>query len=60
MKTKLFLIGVLVIIGLSTNAQYTDLLNFNGTSNPQGKNPSGSLIISGSTLFGMAYLGGAS
>ena len=46
-----------VIFSIQTNGTgYTDMLDFNGTN---GKNPYGSLTLSGTTLYGMTYLGGA-
>jgi uncharacterized repeat protein (TIGR03803 family) len=49
MKKLTFFFGFL-FIGIITQAQYTVLLNFNGTN---GAFPKGSLTISGSTLYGM-------
>jgi len=51
----------MVIGSITVKAQYTDLLDFNGSLNPQGDNPQGSLIFSvtGDTVFGMTGGGGA-
>ena len=62
MKKFTFLICSIFCLGVgTTNAQYTDLLNFNGTNSPQGINPAGALTPSsnGAFLYGMTTLGGA-
>jgi uncharacterized repeat protein (TIGR03803 family) len=41
----------------TTNGVFTKLFDFTGTSN--GSNPSGSLVVSGDVLYGMARYGGA-
>jgi uncharacterized repeat protein (TIGR03803 family) len=52
--------GYGVIFKVQTNGTgYTDLLNFNDTITPKGANPQGSLILSGNTLYGMTFDGGA-
>lgn len=56
MKNKLLLVCSLFFLGITTtNAQYTDILNFNGTN---GKYPVGSLTLSGNILYGVTQLGG--
>lgn len=59
MKKISFLINlaIFICIGIS-NAQYKDMLDFNGTSNPQGAYAYGSFIRSGKTLYGMTSNGG--
>lgn len=57
MKKQLFFITMLVIFGLSANAQYTKLLDFNDTT---GMNPYGSLLYNGNYLYGMCDIGGDS
>ena len=48
-----------VVFKLNTDGSgFTTLLHFDGTGN--GRNPYGSLIISGTTLYGMTFIGGAS
>ena len=56
---KLHLFSCLALfVGISiTNAQYSDLLNFTGSSN--GSIPYANVIISGSTMYGMTSAGGA-
>jgi uncharacterized repeat protein (TIGR03803 family) len=57
MKKYRILIYSLLCLGIEkTNAQLTDLLNFNGTN---GTTPHGSLITSGGVLYGMTPQGGA-
>lgn len=53
---KLYLIGLFILATITSQAQFTDLLNFNSTN---GASPGGSLTLIGNKLFGMAYLGGA-
>jgi len=53
---KILILIVLAFLGLSTNAQYTNLLNFAGSSN--GSNPYGDLYSDGTYLYGMTYSGG--
>ena len=55
---KVNLLGlILFYFSLGTSeAQFTDLLNFNGTN---GASPGGSLTLMGNKLFGVAYSGGA-
>lgn len=57
MKNFYILIFAVFCFGVG-KAQYSVLLNFNGTNSPQGASPSGSLIISGKMLYGMANKGG--
>lgn len=54
---KVSILGlILLYFGLgSSQAQYTDIFNFNGTN---GANPGGSLTLIGNKLFGMTYSGG--
>jgi uncharacterized repeat protein (TIGR03803 family) len=58
MKKSYLIILLFAFIGYShtANAQYTKLLDFNGTN---GKNPYGSLMSDGSFLYGMTTYGGA-
>ncbi len=52
MKKICFLILVSIFLGTGiSKAQYKDLFDFNGTN---GTSPSGSLIMSGTTLYGIA------
>jgi len=50
------------IFSISTNGTgFTDFLDFTGTAgSAKGANPTGSLILSGSTLYGMTSAGGTS
>jgi uncharacterized repeat protein (TIGR03803 family) len=58
MKRNLLLIITLFCLGIgTTQAQFTDIYNFNGT---KGSEPFGTLIVdSNGVLYGTAYLGGA-
>ena len=60
MKKQYILIISLLCLGIGTGkAQYAVLLNFDGTSNPQGTHPYSSLTISGKEIYGMTPTGGA-
>ncbi len=60
MKRAIFLVVAVFCLGVREGkAQYTDLLNFNGVSNPQGSSPFGSLTLLNNKMYGMAYYGGA-
>jgi uncharacterized repeat protein (TIGR03803 family) len=48
-------IGIPSLFFTPCEAQYKNLLNFNGTN---GKSPEGSLSVAGNKLYGMAYSGG--
>ena len=56
---KTILIAVFAIIGLSNiaNAQYSNLINFDGTAN--GSDPKGSVVLVNNFLYGMTRTGGA-
>jgi len=61
MKKLLFLVALsssFLALSFSASAQFTDIVNFNGASAPDGYNPFGSLIRSGNRLFGMTQAGG--
>ncbi len=48
------------LFSVDTNGtNYKDLVDFDGNTSPNGDEPYGSLIISGTTLYGMTYMGGA-
>jgi len=60
MKKHFFFLTLLFVVAFSftgAKAQYTKLLDFNGTVN--GSYPYGSLISDGTYLYGMTYEGGA-
>lgn len=58
--TLSFLVASLLLVcNHKSSAQYTDLMDFNGASNPQGNDPTTGVILSGNTLYGMTYRGGA-
>ena len=60
MKKHYFLICSLLCIGIVTaQAQLTDIVNFDNGSAPMGKNPRGSVTISGNTVYGLTSAGGA-
>ncbi len=53
---KPYLIGLFILAIVTSQAQFTNLLNFNGAN---GASPGGSLTLIGNKLFGMTYMGGA-
>src|SRR5580693_3018911 len=53
---KVCLVISFSLLSYLSDGQYTNLYNFTGVS---GAEPFGSLILSGNTLFGTAYLGGS-
>ncbi|HET6991841.1 MAG TPA: choice-of-anchor tandem repeat GloVer-containing protein, partial [Bacteroidia bacterium] len=53
---KVFLFISFVVIAITANAQYTNLLNFTGATN--GNGPVGSLISDGTFFYGLTQSGG--
>lgn len=59
MKKILLVLLSNLLLSITSDGQYSVLLNFNGANNPQGAEPRGGLILSGSKLYGMTSLGGS-
>ena len=60
MKKLNLLVFILSFIGITaTKAQYHDVMSFNGANPYQGQDPNAGVYLSGNTLYGMTYRGGA-